>query len=216
MLYTPETIQTQHAGANGELLGAMRREMFPNIRPGLLRVEQRIRFGGVLLRLHQEPALVSGVRKQLCFHHHMGTVVQTAEETDRMMANTDPRYMFLCYDTGHFTFAGEDPLAMLKKYVDRIGHVHLKDMRLSVVEAQQAPLPLIHHVLVIAGKHRRIHLPLNGIALLADVDPVSAHGSQEFQLPDKIRLYFLVRLGNQEGGEPPAGDPHPPQHLTSG
>jgi len=71
---------------------------------------------------------------KLCFHHHMGTVVQTAEETDRMMNETDPRYVFLCYDTGHFTFAGEDPLSMLKKYVDRVGHVHLKDMRLSVVE----------------------------------------------------------------------------------
>ena len=75
---------------------------------------------------------------KLCFHHHMGTVVQTAEETDRMMQNTDPRYVFLCYDTGHFTFAGEDPLAMLKKYVDRVGHVHLKDMRLSVVEQARA------------------------------------------------------------------------------
>ena len=71
---------------------------------------------------------------KLCFHHHMGTVVQTAEETDRLMANTDPDYVFLCYDTGHFTFAGEDPLAMLKKYVNRVGHVHLKDMRLRVVE----------------------------------------------------------------------------------
>ena len=71
---------------------------------------------------------------KLCFHHHMGTVVQTSEETDRMMANTDPNYVFLCYDTGHFTFAGEDPLTMLKKYVDRVGHVHLKDMRLNVVE----------------------------------------------------------------------------------
>ena len=71
---------------------------------------------------------------KLCFHHHMGTVVQTSEETDRMMANTDPELVFLCYDTGHFTFAGEDPLTMLKKYVDRVGHVHLKDMRLAVVE----------------------------------------------------------------------------------
>ncbi|MEG1658695.1 MAG: TIM barrel protein, partial [Oscillibacter sp.] len=58
---------------------------------------------------------------------------QTSAETDRMMSNTDPRYVFLCYDTGHFTFAGEDPLTMLKKYVDRVGHVHLKDMRLDVV-----------------------------------------------------------------------------------
>ena len=71
---------------------------------------------------------------KLCYHHHMGTVVQTCEETDRMMAGTDPDLVFLCYDTGHFTFAGEDPLAMLKKYASRVGHVHLKDMRLKVVE----------------------------------------------------------------------------------
>ena len=71
---------------------------------------------------------------KLCFHHHMGTVVQTSEEVDRMMSNTDPNYVFLCYDTGHFTFAGEDPLTMLKKYVGRVGHVHLKDMRLPVVQ----------------------------------------------------------------------------------
>ena len=70
---------------------------------------------------------------KLCFHHHMGTVVQTAEETDRMLANTDPDLVFLCYDTGHFTFAGEDPLTVLKKYVGRVGHVHLKDMRADVV-----------------------------------------------------------------------------------
>ena len=70
---------------------------------------------------------------KLCFHHHMGTVVQTAEETDRMLANTDPDLVFLCYDTGHFTFAGEDPLTVLKKYVSRVGHVHLKDMRPDVV-----------------------------------------------------------------------------------
>ena len=71
---------------------------------------------------------------KLCFHHHMGTVVQSAEETDRMMASTNPEYVFLCYDTGHFTFAGEDPLLMLQKYADRVGHVHLKDMRREVVD----------------------------------------------------------------------------------
>ena len=79
-----------------------------------------------------EQATLRGFK--LCFHHHMGTVVQTAEETDRMMKDTDPRYVFLCFDTGHFTFAGEDPLAMLKKHVHRVGHVHLKDMRRAVVD----------------------------------------------------------------------------------
>lgn len=71
---------------------------------------------------------------KLCFHHHMGTVVQTEAETDRLMEQTDPRYVFLCYDTGHFTFTGVDPVKMLKRYADRVGHVHLKDMRLPVVE----------------------------------------------------------------------------------
>ena len=45
---------------------------------------------------------------KLCFHHHMATVVQTFEETKRLMDNTDPRYVYLCFDTGHFTFSGED------------------------------------------------------------------------------------------------------------
>jgi inosose dehydratase len=70
---------------------------------------------------------------KLCFHHHMGTVVQTAQETGFMLANTDPEHVWLCYDTGHFTFAGEDPLVMLNQHAGRIGHVHLKDMRLDVV-----------------------------------------------------------------------------------
>ena len=71
---------------------------------------------------------------KLCFHHHMGTVVQTAEETGRMLRETDPEVVFLCYDTGHFTFAGENPLTMLELYASRVGHVHLKDMRRAVVD----------------------------------------------------------------------------------
>ena len=51
-----------------------------------------------------------------------------------MLGNTSKGKVFLCYDTGHFTFAGEDPLAMLRKYADRVGHVHLKDMRRDVVD----------------------------------------------------------------------------------
>ena len=75
---------------------------------------------------------------KLCFHHHMGTVVQTSEETDRMMANTDPRYVFLCYDTGHFTFAKEDAVKAAKEFGPRIGHVHLKDIRPDMMEKAYA------------------------------------------------------------------------------
>lgn len=70
----------------------------------------------------------------LTFHHHMGTVVQTAAEVERMMDGTDPEYVSLLFDTGHFAYCGEDPLEMVKKYVKRIKHVHLKDIRPEIVE----------------------------------------------------------------------------------
>lgn len=70
----------------------------------------------------------------LTFHHHMGTVVQNPDEVERMMEHTDPRYVNLLYDTGHFAYCGADPLEMVKKYADRIRHVHLKDIRREVVE----------------------------------------------------------------------------------
>ncbi len=70
----------------------------------------------------------------LTFHHHMGTVVQTANEVDYMMEHTDPRYVNLLFDSGHFAYCGEDPVTMVKKYAPRIKHVHLKDIRPEIVE----------------------------------------------------------------------------------
>jgi inosose dehydratase len=69
---------------------------------------------------------------KLTYHHHMGTGVQTAAEIDRLMENTDPDLLGLLYDTGHLVFSGEDHLAVLQKWLDRIGHVHLKDMRPAI------------------------------------------------------------------------------------
>jgi inosose dehydratase len=69
---------------------------------------------------------------KLTYHHHMGTGVQTAAEIDRLMENTDPALLGLLYDTGHLVFSGEDHLAVLAKWIRRIGHVHLKDMRPAV------------------------------------------------------------------------------------
>lgn len=70
---------------------------------------------------------------RLSYHHHMGTGVMTREETDRLMAGTDPSSVHLCLDTGHAAFAGFDPLDLARTYADRIGHVHLKDIRPEVV-----------------------------------------------------------------------------------
>lgn len=69
---------------------------------------------------------------KLCFHHHMGTGIQTIEETDRFLNDTNPDYVNLLFDSGHFSFSQEDPVAAAKRYASRIGHVHLKDMRNKV------------------------------------------------------------------------------------
>ena len=70
----------------------------------------------------------------LTFHHHMGTVVQDPDEVERLMEGTDPKYVSLLYDTGHFAYCGADPLEMAKKYAHRIKHVHLKDIRPEIVQ----------------------------------------------------------------------------------
>ena len=70
----------------------------------------------------------------LTFHHHMGTVVQTASEIDRMMENTDPELFSLLFDSGHLAYCGEDYMSVLKKYAKRIKHVHLKDIRPEMVK----------------------------------------------------------------------------------
>lgn len=71
-------------------------------------------------------------------HHHMGTGVQTAEEIDKLMEITDPDLVYLLFDTGHLAFSGEDAVAVLEKYVDRVKHVHLKSIRQSVIDEGKA------------------------------------------------------------------------------
>ena len=68
---------------------------------------------------------------QLAYHHHMGTVVQTAAEIDRLMAGTGEAVNLLL-DTGHATWGGDDPVRLAKAYKKRISHVHCKDVRLAV------------------------------------------------------------------------------------
>lgn len=71
-------------------------------------------------------------------HHHMGTGVQTADEIDRLMEMTDENLVFLLFDTGHLAFAGEDAVAVLKKYVHRTKHVHLKSIRKDIIAEGKA------------------------------------------------------------------------------
>jgi len=61
------------------------------------------------------------------FHHHVGTWVETPAETERFLSMTNPEIVGLVFDTGHWSFAGGDPVAGVQKHADRIWHVHFKD-----------------------------------------------------------------------------------------
>ena len=83
---------------------------------------------------------------QLVYHHHMGTVIETDNDVDRMMQLTRPA-VHLLLDTGHLTFAGADPVAVTRKHRHRISHVHTKDVRADVLaEVQRRDLSFLDAV----------------------------------------------------------------------
>ena len=69
----------------------------------------------------------------LSYHHHMGAMVQDAEDIDWLMEGSSDD-LTLLYDTGHLHFAGADPLAVLDKWGHRVHHVHFKDVRQPVLD----------------------------------------------------------------------------------
>ena len=90
-----------------------------------------------LPRMTRFAELVRDFGLQLVYHHHMGTVVQTEAEVDRLMAGTGEAVKLLL-DTGHITWAGGDPVRVARKHADRIGHIHTKDVRPAVAARAQA------------------------------------------------------------------------------
>jgi inosose dehydratase len=73
-----------------------------------------------------------GLRLQ--FHPHADSHVERQEQTERFLAETDPRYVSLCLDTGHLAYRHADSVAIIRGYPERIGYVHVKQMDPAVVE----------------------------------------------------------------------------------
>ena len=88
---------------------------------------------GYLERISKLGDWMAGQGVAIAFHHHMGTVIEKAHEVDRLMAGT-PATVGLLFDTGHFTFAGDDPVAVARRWAKRINHVHAKDVRRDVLK----------------------------------------------------------------------------------
>jgi inosose dehydratase len=91
---------------------------------------------------------VAGYGLELVLHPHVGTLVETSADVESALAHADVPW---CLDTGHLLIGGVDPVNFVRDHADRIGHVHLKDVKaplaervrsgeLSLVQATQAGL----------------------------------------------------------------------------
>jgi inosose dehydratase len=81
--------------------------------------------------------LLSSDGLKLCYHHHMGTIVQSQGDIDALMAHTKPPANLLL-DTGHATWGGADPADLARRYKARISHVHYKDVRKTQMDEATA------------------------------------------------------------------------------
>jgi len=71
---------------------------------------------------------------KVVFHNHVGTYVETQDETARLLEETDPHLVSWCFDCGHLAYGGGDNLEMLARYGSRIGYVHIKDLDKAILE----------------------------------------------------------------------------------
>ncbi len=77
--------------------------------------------------MHVARAVREATGVRTVFHPHCAGWVETPDEIARLLDLTDPDLLALCFDTGHITFGGGDPMACLRQFGSRLGHVHFKD-----------------------------------------------------------------------------------------
>ena len=104
-----------------------------NDRPVLSSAEM-VAFGA---KLEAFAAYLAGEGVTLVYHHHMGTIVESPEEIDALMAATGP-HTHLLFDAGHCTFGGGDPVAVLTKHAARVRHFHAKNIRPAITAKVRA------------------------------------------------------------------------------
>ncbi|WP_332677015.1 myo-inosose-2 dehydratase [Brevundimonas sp.] len=79
-------------------------------------------------RLTEVADYINGHGLKFAYHHHLGTVVETAGDVDAFIANTGPS-VGLTLDTGHAALGGVNSLAIIRDHPERVVHVHCKDVR---------------------------------------------------------------------------------------
>lgn len=88
--------------------------------------EGQARHGRQVTELGRRIAAEYGLKTQ--YHPHADGHVDSQETVERFLAETDGAHVNLCLDTGHISYCGGDNLELIRKYPERIGYVHLKQV----------------------------------------------------------------------------------------
>ena len=87
----------------------------------------------LISRINEIGKMLLDENMPLAYHHHMGTVIETESETRRLIESTNDDVKLLV-DTGHMLFAGGNSIKLTEDFIERIIHVHCKDIRKDVLE----------------------------------------------------------------------------------
>ena len=87
----------------------------------------------LISRINEISKMMIDENMPLAYHHHMGTVIETEGETRRLIESTSDSVKLLI-DTGHMLFAGGNSIKLTEDFMERIIHVHCKDIRKNVLE----------------------------------------------------------------------------------
>ena len=80
----------------------------------------------------------------MIFHSHADSHVETVEQVERYLDETDPALVGLCLDTGHYAYRNGDPIDLMRRRHDRIPYLHIKTVwedRLRQVHEQDLSFP---------------------------------------------------------------------------
>ncbi|MBU9696979.1 sugar phosphate isomerase/epimerase [Rhodobacteraceae bacterium HSP-20] len=61
-------------------------------------------------------------------HAHAAGFIDFEPELERLLDEVDDRLLKICFDTGHHSYAGFDPVAFLRRHVGRVSYMHFKDI----------------------------------------------------------------------------------------
>lgn len=61
-------------------------------------------------------------------HAHAAGFMDFEPELERLLGEIDDKLLKICFDTGHHSYAGFDPVAFMQRHMDRISYMHFKDI----------------------------------------------------------------------------------------